>query len=1079
MQSRAAKLFLSLFLLLPLAGLRAQLVTSEISGTVTDSAGAAVPNAKVSITQVETGAVRNTVSDAHGQYHVTGLVPGGYTVQVQADGFKTLDRQGITLAVDQHPVVDAALQVGTTQQQVLVEANASQLETTSPQISGVVSGQVLRDLPLNGRDLQQLILLQTGASQSSNAGGNAWGQGTINKVAVQGTRPMMNNLTIDGADINDPSFNVPPGTLAGVQLGVDAMQEFRVVLNPYGAEYGRNSGANVQYVTRSGTNALHGSAYGFLRNASLDASNYFDTLGKPYFARYQFGGTLGGPIIKDKTFYFMNYEGFREQKGLTISTTVPDANAHLGLLPSATNSGQLVRVPINPAIAPFLALYPAANGPELGSGFAVYDTSGIQPTHENYGMVRVDHKLSEKDQLFARYIIDDGYAIPPFQSSSIPGFPGYDNAADQFLAIGEQHVFSANLLNDFRFAFSRTKYGANTDNSYPLSVSFVPGRALGGVSVSGLPLLGNNLIYPINSTDNVFEFIDNVSLQKGNHSLKFGTDDKRVQMNGIFDLYTNGEYVFADLSAFGVPATTSNPAFEDFLTGIPEVYLGTNPALADSNRGFRQTYLGFYAMDDWKATPRLTINYGLRWEYNSNPGEAHGKLANIRNLATDAEPTVGKIYASVPMDLWSPRFGFTYSPRANGSTVIRGGYGIIRDQLYENLYGDIRYYPPFFQSLEYILPLFQAPPKSTTSIIGAGGAPKTIGSDGAAYHPKFPYYHEYSLGFQNEFAHNYLAEVTYVGTLGRHLPNSGEGNLLPGGKAINPNFGSLLIQEQEASSNYNALQVSLKKRTSAGLTMQASYTFSKAQDDASGPFPSDYVSEDGRAQNFFNLAGDYGRSAFDRRNIFVFNALYDLPFGNGKMFAGQSHGIVDKVIGGWQAGGILSLESGLPFTVNLGGFDNAGLGTTSPAQRPDTKPGSNYCGSTTLGKPTEWFNPDIFTLPASGSYGDTPRNSMCGPALYDLDFSLLKETKLTERATLQFRGEFFNVLNHPNFAVPVNTQGPNGSGGNGDQIFSGRLSDCNAASSATACGASTGNAGRIFSTVTTSRQVQFGLKLLF
>ena len=1061
------------------SSVRGQLATSTISGVVSDPSGAVVPRAIVTIMDLGTRAARSTETDQGGTYQIADLRPGKYSLEVKKNDFKRLNLQGITLLASQQAVLNVKLAVGPIREQVTVEANISQLESSTAQLGAVIDGRELRQLPLNGRDLQQLILLGGGAVPSSNAGTNPFGLGTVNKVSVQGTRPMMNNLTIDGADINDPSFNVPPGNLAGVQLGVDAMQEFGVVVNPYSAQYGRNAGANVLFITRSGTNFFHGSAYGFLRNASLDAANYFDTFGKPYFARYQFGGNLGGPVISDKTFFFINYEGLREQKGLTISTTVPDKDARRGLLPSASDPNQLVEVPINGTIVPFLDLFPMPNGPELGSGFAVYNVSRIQPTHENYGVVRVDHKINNTDQLFGRYIIDNGYSLPPFQSTAIPGFPGIDTLADQFVALREQHVFGPNLLNDFHFDFNRTKYGANTDNSYPLSVSLLARRALGGISVSGLPLLGNNLIYPINSTVNVYEWLEDLNWQKRKHTLRFGADAKRVQTNGVFDLYSNGEYVFADLSAFGVPAITTNPALENFLAAVPELYLGTNPILGDSARGFRQTLFAFYAQDDWKALKGLTLNYGLRWEYAGNPGEANGKLANIRNLLTDSEPTVGKIWASAPLALWCPRFGFAYAPRNNGSTVIRGGYGIIRDQLYANLYGNTRFYPPFFESFLYVLPLFQAPPQSTTSIIGPGGPPKTIGSDGTVYRPKFPYYHEFSLGIQQEFLRDYLLEISYVGSLGRHLPNAGEANLLPGGKAINPNFGSLLITEQQASSNYNAVVMNVRKRLSYGLSMKASYTFSKALDDASGPFPSDYVSESGYAQNFFNLRGDYGRSAFDRRHVFVVSSLYDLPIGQGKTVGTSLQGLANRLAEGWQLGTILGLESGLPFSVNLGSFDNAGLGTSSPAQRPDTKPGSNYCGSSNFSKPSKWFDPEIFTLPAPGSYGNTPRNAMCGPALFNLDFSVTKETKLTEGVTLQLRTEFFNVLNHPNLSVPVNTQGPNGSGGNGDQIFNGRLSGCDPATSSTGCGVISPNVGRIFSTATTSRQIQFALKLIF
>ena len=1074
-------------LLLVGLGAAGQRVTSEIQGTVTDPSGAVVQGASVRVRQMETAQHWATLTDSSGVYHVAGLLPGTYEVQVRHPGFRMTLRPRILLSVNQQLVLDLSLAMGPAVDTIEVTDQIPLVERTGAQLSNVVSQMELRELPLNGRDLFQLVMLQTGVTPTTNAGTSPWSDSGITKAAVQGTRPTMNNLTLDGSDINDPGFNIAPGGPTGAQLGVDGIREFRVLLSTYNAEYGRNAGANVQFVTRSGTNEVHGSMFEFHRNSALDARNFFDVGRIPPFIRHQFGGTLGGPIRRNRTFFFVNYEGLRERKGITVSTVVPDDNAHHGLLPSGSDPNALVNVGVNPSVAPFLALFPGANGVSIGRGVALLQTSGKQSTREDYGLLRIDEHLSDRDQLFARWTVDSGDALVPFPSTLVPGFPGERTNRYDYAMLSWQRLLSSNALNELKFNFNRSSYNAAVTNQYPLSISLEPNRALGAIAIAGLPLVGNNLIFPLGSTSNTFEVIDNAMWQRGRHSLKFGADIKRIQVNGRFDLFQNGQYLFSDLTGFGIPARSNNPSLEMFLAGIPFLYFGVDPAAADSARGFRQTYLGLYVQHDWQITRRLTLNTGLRWEYSSIPTEAHGRVSNIQNPATDAGPTVGRLWASVPLDLWSPRIGFAWMPRGKG-TVVRGGFGLLRDQLWSNLYSDVRFYEPFYRALLYGLPNFQASP--TLASVQGPIPPEVIGSFGVTYRPAFPYYLQYSFGVQHELAPNLMAELAYVGSRGVHLPRTGEANLLPAGGKINPNLGAVPLLVTDANSNYNSLQGRLQKRLSAGLTMQASYTWSKALDDQSGPFPSDWVSESGTAQDFFNRHGDHGRASFDRRHVFVFNSLYDLPLGAGHRWGSGWGGRLEQVAGGWRVGTILSAMSGLPFTVNLGQFNNSGTRAPTPADRPDLKPGVRPCsGAVTSGDPARWFDPTIFTLPAAGQFGNAGRNIMCGPALFSMDLALLKVVKLGEHGPqLQFRAELFNLLNHPNFDVPVNTQASTGSGGNGDAVFIGRRSTladnvtpCTAANDPAhlGCGILAPDVGRITRTVTSSRQVQFALKLIF
>ncbi len=1077
---RFAAFFLTLAFF-PRIAIFAQMVTSEMSGIVRDSSGAAIPGATATVTNAETKLTLSGTTERDGVYRIHGLPPGSYAVQVEAPGFQTSTRQGVTVEVNQQLSLNFDLSVGSSQQAITVTGDAQQIETSTAQVSSVVNTRTLSELPLNGRDLFGLTLLQPGVVPDTNAGGNQFAMGNIFKGATQGSRPSMFNITSDGADINDPGFNIPPGGPAGVQLGVEATEEYRVLTNAYDAEYGRNAGANVQYVTKSGTNDWHGSLYEFLRNSDLDARNYFDVNPIPAFRRNQFGASLGGAIKKDHLFFFLNYESLREVQAITDGNlSVPDAAARNGLLPSAFSPGTLVNIGVNPLSAKLMSLYPLPNGPDIGGGVALWSGSQMESAVDNHGVARIDYNISSKDQVFFRYTVDNGTLVKP---STTPGFPLDVPSSADYIMLSWQRVFSPTFFNQLKANYNRTAYIANPGETHGVSVGLTPNdQYLGSIS-NGLTGLGYSTIYPLGTFSNVPEIIDNASWDKNKHSIKFGADLKpHIEINGPYSYGLHGSYTFSSAGLPG-PALSTNPTLEDFLLGDPFTYTGVNPALSDSDRGFRQDYLGFYIQDDWKITPRLTLNVGLRWEYQSDPTDQHGQAGNIPDIYTATSLTVmsGPAYKSVPLDLWSPRFGFAWQPFGS-KTSIRGGYGLMRDQLWENLYGDVRLYPPFYQIIASTKPTFQLPP---TSLAALGGVQQTMGSYGITYTPEMPYYHEYSLDVEQELTGNLLLRVGYAGSEGIHLPRTGEANpvcqanlgqpasLCPpssyGVQRMNPNFGSLPLVVTDATSNYNAMEVSLKKRFSQGLQFQISYTWSHNIDTASGPYATDTVSAPGVTENYFNLEQDKGPANIDRRQVFVANYLYALPLGSGHVLGGNATGFFGKLIEGWNWSGILSLETGPTFTVvNGSGLNNAGINSTGGGNydRPNVVAGANECANT--GNPNQWFNPGIYSLPAPDTWGDLGRNTGCGPPLRNLDTSLIKQTKITERVGLEFRAEFFNIFNITNFQTP-----------SGTSIFTGRAANCNPASSPTACGVISPTAGRITATVTTSRQIQFGLRLIF
>ncbi len=1055
-------------LLLSSLSLNAQTGTAVIVGTIADSTGATLAGVKVAATNLDTGFSVSAITGTSGDYRLPGLSPGNYQLRADKDGFASEIRQRIVLTVAKQLEVNLTMRVGSVKQEVVVNDLPPLVDSVTSSLSGVVDQTQMEDLPLNGRDLWQLVLLQPGVSPNPNAGPSPWQKGGFGKAAVDGQRPTSNNLTIDGMDANDPNFNITPGGAAGVMLGVDAIREFRVFTNTYNAEYGRNSGSVIQMITKSGTNRLHGSAFEFIRNARLDAKNFFDlaTAPIPPFVRNQFGGSLGGAIQKDKAFFFVSYEGFREGQGNTAVSTVPDALAHQGLLPNPSdpsactqaNPSGCVNVGVNSLTAPFLNVVALPNGPDFGNGTGQITTTQRRITNEDYGMGRFDYTFSSTHSAFARYLYDGSSSVVPYLSTLVPGFPGLNNVRAQYVTLQDQKFFTSNVLNLLAFGFNRLGMLAAPIDTHPgLSISLVPNRPLGVFAISGEGNIGNNLIYPLGSYSNTYQLQDNVSWTNGKHALKFGGEFRRMQVNGPFDLFVNGEYVFQDLSAFGIPAASNNPGLENFLKGIPLVYVGIDPAKSDSDRGFRQSAIAGYFQDDWRVSRAFTLNLGLRYEFYSNPSEAHGKEVNIRNVATDTAPTVGKFMNSTPKDLFTPRLGFAWNLGSDGRTVLRGGVGAFNDQIWANIYGNARSLPPFYQAVESIFPQFMNPLNSPLPIGTTANASLT-------YYPKWPIVYQYNVNVERELTSSSVLTVAYVGSRGNHLGRLAEANpaQYPQETRPNPNFGSIVRYLTDAQSFYNGFQTSWEQRTTKGLNFQANYNYSHSIDDSSGYNPSDAVNDSGKSQDINNRKGSRGRSGFDIRHNLVLNATYELPFGPGKAFASSASGVAAKVAGGWKVSAIGSFHSNVPFTPVLG-FDNAGTLSIVNSDRPNLV-GNPFAGTCPNGAPVKtvtcWFNPAAYATPPAGSFGNAGRNSLPGPDFNEFDLSLSKITAIGDRASLEFRAEFFNLANHPNFAVPTNTTGPNGSGGNGDAVFF-------------------PNAGQIFSTVGSSRQIQFGAKVTF
>jgi hypothetical protein len=1044
----------------------AQTQLATVFGTVTDPMGAVVSGVSVTVASLDTGLKRDGSTDAIGEYHVAGLPPGVYTIRAEKEAFQTKVVEGVGLSSGTAVAINFSLRVGAVSQDVKVNADV-RIDTSTSTVSGTIAERSLTDLPLNGRDLFKSAILEPGLAPTPNSAPSLLSGGKAGQVSVNGMRPSWTNVLIDGMDANDPVFGFSPAGASGLFLGLNGLTEVRVLTQTFDAEYGTNGGGVIEAVTKTGSKKLDGSLWELHRDASLDARNYFDLGGRPIpaFVRNQFGASIGGPIMHDRTFFFANYEGFREVQESTAISTVPDTLAHQGLLPTSTNSGPCnnatssgcVAIKIDPRIEQFLALLPPANGADNGDGTGDLITADKGSTSENLGLIRIDHNFSSSHSLFGRYMIDNSSSEDPYfgtpPGTYVPGFPVLHQARNQYFTLQDRSNFSQKMLNELRFGINRTTASSSVIDTHPgLSISLVPGRPFGMLSIGGMSLLGNSPIIPIGDYSTVYQVQEQLSSTFHRHTATFGAQFRRIQSNGPLDFGVNGLYSFQDLSVLGLQAHSNNPALEFFLEALPLSYVGVDPSNSDSNRNYRQNVTSGFVQDFFRATSRFSMNVGLRYDFYTNPSEAHGRLSVIRNPATDSGPTVGKLLAATPWDLLSPQAGFAWNIAGNDKTVLRGGAGVFRDQLPFILFSVARTLPPFYEISSYVFPEFLNPNRDLLT--------QPLYVHQLTYRPKFPYALQYNLNLEQEIASGTILSVGYFGARGNHLPRETEQNPFDPalGHRKNPELPSPLLEDlTDAQSFYNSFQLSVSKHSAHDLSWQVSYTLSHSIDDASSNVSIDAVNEPPTTQDPANRKGDRGRSGFDIRHNLVANAVYELPFGRG------SH------LGGWQLSALISAHSNVPFTPVLG-FDNANVQSLLTSARPDLT-GNPYVGvcpnGIQVGTPSCWFNPGAFALPPPGQFGSAGRNILRGPDFVQFDFGLQKAFRLSEGTKIAFGVEAYNLLNHPNFAVPSNTQSPLTLGGNGEAVFrdmAGHFSN---------------GAGRIFSTVGTGRQIELNAHFSF
>jgi hypothetical protein len=1038
-----------------------------VFGTITDPTGAVIPGAQVKVSSVSTGSKRDAFTDTKGQYYVVGLPTGKYTVRIDKEGFQPEIRDGIAISPAAAIAINFTLHVGTVPQQVTATAAVQTIDSTTSTVSTALSEQSLTELPLNGRDLFKAAILEPGVAPTPSSAPSLLSNGKAGQVSINGMRPSWTNVLIDGMDVNDPVWGFSPGGASGLFLGLDEFAEVRVLTQTFNVDYGKNGGGVIEGITKSGSNRLHGSLFELHRDATLDAKNYFDLADRPIpqFVRNQFGVSIGAPLVHDRTFVFVSYEGFREVQASTAIATVPNALAHQGLLPSASDpsacSGATpdgcIPIGVDPRAQPFVALLPSSNGRDNGDGTGDLISADKGTTNEQHGMARVDHNFSNTHSLFGRYIIDDSSSLVPYFGSPpgtyVPGFPASHQARNQYFTLQDRKSLGAELFNELRFGINRTTASTSIVDTHPdLSISRVPGRPFGMMDVAGMSLIGNSPVIPLGDFSTVYQMQEQVSRTTGRQTLKFGGEFRRIQSNGPLDFTVNGLYSFQDLSPFGFSARSNNPALEFFLQALPLSYVGSVPSMSDSRRDYRQSVVSGFAQDFLRVTSRLTVNAGLRYDLYSNPTEAHGRLSVIRNPAADSGPTVGQVFAGTPLGLLSPQLGLAWAISSDGKTVLRAGSGIFRDQFPVILFGVDRLLPPFFDINTSIFPSFPSPQNAALT--------QPLFTIQTTYHPKFPYALQYNLNLEREITRGMILSAGYFGARGNHLTREAEQNPFEPalGHRVNPNLPSpLLAILTDAQSFYNSFQLSVARQRDDNFSWQVFYTFSHSIDDASGSFFIEAVNEPPTSQDIFNRKGSRGRSGFDIRHNFVGNIVYELPFGRGSWF------------GGWQLSGVASVHSNVPFTPMLS-FDNADLQSVTISERPNLV-GNPYSGRCPNGSrvdtPACWFNPSAFVLPPPGQFGTAGRNSLRGPSFAQFDLGVRKAFHLAKETQIVFGAEAFNLLNHPNFGVPTNTQSPLTLGGNGDAVFKNSAGDF------------ADNSGRIFNTVGTGRQLQLDARFTF
>lgn len=1116
--------------------LRAQVAGATLSGAVNDPSGAVVPNAQVSAKNTATGVARAATTDSAGFYSIPNLLPGAYEVTVTAPGFSTTVQSGIQLAVGAQQQLNIPMRIGETTQRVQVTEAAPAVQLTSSTLSGEVEAQTVRELPLNGRDWTQLATLQPGVdkietqmSYDTSARGN---RGFGSEYTISGGRTTFNNYRIDGISVVDYA-NAAPGDVLGVVLGVDAIQEFSVLTGGFSAEYGRASGGVVNAVSKSGTNSFHGDAYEFLRNSALDANDFFSVGAgnpKPPFRRNQFGGSLGGPIIKDKTFFFADYEGLRQTKGIPTSITVLSDTARAGIL---TNPGSGGCAPCTITLAPYskalLATYPHANS-AISKDTGKFVFAGVQAVPENFGTIRVDHRISDKDSLFGTYLIDKADYTQPDKMNLILT---NSSTKRQTVSIEETHTFGTSLVNAARVGYNRDfvvnqfNFGAVNPAGADLALGSTLGQTAPRLTVKGIAdefggvNSGSHYLHAWNS----YQFYDDVNWIRGAHSIKIGAGVERELYNPTAFQNPGGRWKFPSIADF---LGGTNPT--SFEAGLPNTV---------SPREMRQTIVSAYVQDDWRFHSNLTLNLGLRYEMATVLNDAQGKFgslvsifepnakttadANMRcgtqfnaatafGVATQPGTTcdsVGPYYKNPTLKDFEPRLGFAWDPFRNGKTSVRGSFGVY----------DVLPLPGYF-----LLQQNQAAPfmifKSTTAkanpalkVPGAfaagngqtlltGSTSSRLAASTIETNPKRSYMMQWNFNLQRQLDPTLTLTLGYLGSHGVHLLMRGDdgnmtiptatsaGYLFPnGGAQINQALGVIRYVYWNTSSVYNGMHVNLEKRFSRGFQAQFAYTYGKSLDDDSQTIAGDSFGNGLNSPPWMIPKAFYGPSDYDVKHAISINGLWDIP-------APKSLGpVANTALGGWELGGIFTINSGVPTTPIIAD-DPLGLGNTGADQfgLPNIIAGCNPVNSNWKQNNLTYINVNCYTLPTvpaasplasqcstfpkaapapagqvycSNLLGNVSRNSIYGPRLINLDFSILKNfqvKRISEVFNIQFRAEMFNILNRVSFVPPQP-----GSGDGNAAIFG---------SDGSPSGGSVGQLQE-YATGTPSREIQVALKLVW
>ncbi len=1009
---------------------------AQTSGTITghvlaSSTGEALSGAEVTATQQTTGFSRTALTGETGRYVLAVMPAGAYDLRANADGFQSLQRTGVVLTVGETIHVDLELEVGSVEFEVTVTADTPLVNTQTSELSYLVEEEAIRELPLNGRNYTDLALLQPSVIAFPNRDGGsivAHGLG----MSINGQDPRSNVYLIDGTTQNDFT-NSPAGSAASTVLGTETIREFRVETNAYSAEFGRNSGGQINALTKSGTNEVHGALFYFHRNDNLDTRNFFDGAEQPEFRRHQFGGTVGGPIRKNKTFFFAGYEALQSDRGRTINSVTITEEAREG--------------PVDPAVQPYLDEFPLPNGRDLGGGLGELLFFFNEETNQDFVQGRIDHIFSSKHQFFTRYTLDDARQDLP---TDFPQFPRRFVSRNQFLTAELSSGLSPRVLNNLRFGFSRTNIGQDVEANTSRELDpFVPGRALmGDIDIGGIPRFGPQISVDVNLVQNIFSIQEGLTLIRGAHTIKVGGLVEHYQDEMVNPTFSLGLFAFANL--------------EGFKANRPLRFIGLTPE-GDFARDWPFTLFGGYIQDDWTVTPRLTLNLGMRYETITMPIDQGGRDSALINLS-DTEPTVGRLFEGPPRGNVSPRFGFAWDVLGDASVSLRGGYGW--------------YYNTNFQ--QNLIVTVTNPP-ATPRIVQGGPTfpqPDFERSGSVAIRPiewnlKNPNVHVWNMNVQKRLPSEILLTLGYAGSRGVHLLRNTDANIpeperLDDGRVFfpaglsrpNPAFSAVELKKSDGNSWYNALLVEVRKRFGRGLSFQSSYTFSRNIDTTqSSTFFSD--STNGTTSAFPEFSGfsyNKGLADFHAKHNWVFNFNWEIPFGSS--LAGPAKAVLD----GWQFAGIATVRSGQPVTAFVQrnrsrSLWSPSLGPGLGNDRPDMAPGFSH-DDAVLADPNQWFNPAAFALQEAGTLGNLGRGALLGPDLRSLNFAAMKNFragKLGESTRIQFRAEFFNLFNRPNFSSPAL------------QAFSGVSDNEQTLSSF----------GRIRSTVTESRQIQLGLRISF